>query len=246
MLTQTAAHLAVVKKPSEGDVQRVEDTIRRLIASGHLGSKFARAPVGELVELVCSWFISANRKLKSVSTELHKVYKQSRVLLRGTDPKLWIAVAQAYPELSPTVCKILIKWPLNYQDRDFLVDAAATVLPALAFPATPTNAVAGCELAVMLSCGSELRVARLEKELLSANVAEAFRLYGESDDVAIPAIGYLFNVAQCEDLWPTVVKLGVGSLCRSALQRFHDHPLVPKFAQYILDVLHYMEYGGDS
>lgn len=244
MLTQTAKHLAAVKTPTQDSFDRVEFALQQLVA-GQLGSGFVQQVIGDLVGIVCSWF-NVQCKVKNVSSEIRKVHKQARVMLRGTDPKLWIAAAQAYPGISTSVCKIVLKWPLNYEDRDLLVDAVGAVLPACTIPADPSSAAIGCQLGVMLSCGSERRVARLEQELLSAKVVEALGQYGDNDDVVVPAMGYLFNVAQCEELWPTLVQLDVGPLCHSARERLHNHPLVQEYAQYILDILHFVEYGQEG
>lgn len=246
MLTQTVAHVAALRMPTSDSFHRVEYALQVLLA-GKLGAAFVQQTVGELVEIVCSWFARSKMcTVTNVQSENQKVHKQARVLLRATDPKLWLAASQAYPELSLSVCKILLKWPLNYEDRDILVDSIGSVLPARTISAGPSGAAVGSQLALMLSCGSERRITLLEKELLSAEVANALALYRDNNDVVVPAMGYLFNVAQCEELWPLLVQLKLGPLCNRALQRLPGHPLVQEYAQYILDVLQFVEYGQES
>jgi len=242
MLFQITMHLSAVKTPTEDDFHRVEFALRLFLIGQH-GGGCVQKMIGDLVEVVRSWFKYSQGGLKNVNNEVQRAHKQSRIFLRATDPKLWTSAVQAYPALSLSVCKIILKWPLNYGDRDVLVGESGATLPLLAITAGPSCASIGCQLAVMLSCGSERRVSLLETELLSAQVVEALGQYRDNEDVVAPALGYLFNVAQCEESWANLVKLGVRPLCQDALQRMPDQPQVQQYAQYILDVLDFVEYA---
>jgi len=245
MLSQIIVYLSAIKAPTAEDFHKVEFALRLFLA-GKLGGCWADKVVENLVEAVRSWFKFPQGTVKNVNIEVQKSHKQCRTLLRNTDPKLWTSVAQAFPALSLSVCKIMLKWPLNYEDRDFLVGEIGATLPELAIASSslddnPSVASMGCQLAVMMSCGSEWRVALLEKELLSTKVVKALKQYGDEDDVILPSLGYLFNVAQCEQSWPTLVQLDVRPLCEAALQKLPNDMQIEQYAQYILDVLDFME-----
>jgi len=246
ILAQTASHLWAVRSPTKDDFQRLENSLRLIVIANRGDIRFQEA-MRSIIEAVCFWFKGALRKVKGVGSETQTVHKKKRALLHDTCPRLWMAAAQAYPELLPCVSKILMKWPLNYEDRDFLVDTVGATLPAAAIPTSDLSAtVVGCELAVMLSCGSERRVAILERANLSTKVVEALKQHDEQDDVIPPAMGYLFNVAQCKESWQTLRQLELEPVCRNALQRFPEHPLVQECAPLILDILSAVDYGSES
>jgi len=236
MVTQTTVHLEAVQTPGEDHFHRVEHVLR-LMVSGRPGTEFVRGHVNELANIVLSWTGRSERKMVTVPAESTQVHKRARHLLRGTDPRLWIAAAQACPEMYRSVCRIISRWPLNYKDRDLLLEANAAVLPKLAMVADPLSSTVGFQLAVTLSCGCEKRVARLEREMLSTRVVEALAQHIDNDDVVIAGMGYLFNVAQCEEHWPTLKLLDVGSHCQKVLHRMPDHVQVQEYAHHILEVL---------
>jgi hypothetical protein len=245
MLTQTSAQLQSTRTPSKDDFSRIEDALR-LISRRLPHIELVQRELADLVNVVSSWLGGCEGRLRSVSGETTKVPKLTRSLLRGTDPRLWITAAQTFPSLYLSVCKVILRWPLNYKDRLELLDANAVILPKLAVASDPKSVAVGCQLSVMLSCGCEQRVARLEREMTSARAVEALKQHSADDDVVIAALGYLYNVAQCEEQWPTLVQLGVRPLCINAQARLHDHPMVKEYVKYLLDVLHFMEYDSDA
>jgi len=240
MVTQTTTHLAAVRSPGEDHFHRVQHALRVIVRGRLCGTEFVRESLQDLAKIVVSWIGRGEPKPKMVTVPVENkhVHKRARLLLRGTDPKLWVAAAQACPEMHQSVCRIMSRWPLNYKDRDLLLDANAAVLPKLARVADPVSITAGFQLAVTLSCGCEHRVALLERESLSTRVVEALKRHIDNDDVVIAAMGYLFNVAQCEEQWPTLKLLDIGSYCMKVLHRMPDHAQIQMYAHHILDILH--------
>jgi len=240
MVTQTAMHLEAVRTPGEEHFQRVEHALR-LMLSNRPGTEFVQESLQDLAEIVLSWTGRSERKLVTAPSESMKVHRRARHLLRGTDPSLWIAAAQTFPAMYRSVCRIISRWPLNYTDRDLLLEANAAVLPKLANVSDPLSVTVGFQLAVTLSCGCEKRVALLERELLSTRVVEALAQHIDNDDVVIAAMGYLFNVAQCEEQWPTLKSLDVRSYCQKVSMRMPNHTQVQEYAHHILDVVRVLE-----
>jgi len=242
MVTQTAMHLEAVRSPAEEHFQRVEHALRLMLSlSKRPGTEFVQEHLQDLAEIVLSWTGRSERKLVTAPSESMKVHRRARHLLRATDPRLWIAAAQTFPAMYRSVCRIISRWPLNYTDRDLLLEANAAVLPSLAAVSDPLSVTVGIQLAVTLSCGCEKRVALLERESLSTRVVEALAQHIDNDDVLIAAMGYLFNVAQCEEQWPTLQSLDVKSYCQKVSMKMPNHVQVQEYAHHILDVIRVLE-----
>lgn len=154
-------------------------------------------------------------------------------------PKLLFAAMRAYPKLSHYLFNMMRRWPLNDNDRDIFMDEfdGATVL-MLADPDDPISIASACKFAIKLSSGSESRVTCIERAQFSAKAADALRRYPEDEDVALSALGYLSNVANCPEHWPTLQQFGLDEVCDNVLQKLQEHATAHRLVQNIRHAVH--------
>jgi hypothetical protein len=244
MLTHTIAQLSLITTPTKGDFERLQESFQVLISTEAALREVASSMVAAIVDIVFGWFRFGAYKLKSVGDDYQQLQKQSRLWFRGMDHKLWTAAVHKHPQHYAKLCRIIATWPVSFSDRDLLLKSGAAALPSIADSADALSVVGGLQLGVKLSCGSEKRVALVERESLSTKAAEAMRRFENNENVIVHALAYLNNVAQCQEQWPVLTTLGLEPLCWRAVDLFKNHPSVQDYGHNILEVLADLEALG--
>jgi hypothetical protein len=231
-----AKRLADVKEPTEDTWREVQEALCFVTLEAPCRQIVQRA-LEEILSAIHGWVGSSDPKRYTTDgQERIKVPTQTLAGLRTTVPSLWIGAAHACPGLFRPICRVLCKWAGTFRSRDLLLEAGAAEIVGLADTADPFSVAELLFLAVRLSCGSEERVARLERQRLSVSAAAALRQFPHEKRVVAPALAYLNNVANCEEHWHTLEKVDAGSLATDALDRYRDMAMQGD-AKHILDVL---------
>jgi len=225
-----ASMLKSVVEPSVNDSDALVTALQlvRIEAPCHevVGREFEK-----LLEVFTPWLSKMGvRDAADDSTRIH----QARASLHRIDPRLWVEAFGSCPQLYAKLCRIIVKGHGSWQDRDSLVKAGAALLPCGAPMRDPQKVAAGLRLATVLSCGSTDRVAELERARVGEFANEAMYLYPDDHHIAMAALSYLNNVANCESELRGLAQLGVEPQCLAAMQRWPDRFSIQEHADYIL------------